>query len=65
MSINWVMLTADGKDIVPLQNETVFFREHGVRFELDSSNGGYPGAGWADLAAQSSHSIFTSKDQSN
>jgi hypothetical protein len=45
MSINWVMLTADGKDIVPLQNETVFFREHGVRFELDSSNGGYPGAG--------------------
>ncbi|KAF9106987.1 hypothetical protein BGX29_007810 [Mortierella sp. GBA35] len=45
MSINWVMLTADGKDIVPLQNETVFFREQGVRFELDSSNGGYPGAG--------------------
>ncbi|KAG0286738.1 hypothetical protein BGZ96_009205 [Linnemannia gamsii] len=45
MSINWVMLTADGKDIVPLQNETIFFREHGVRFELDSSNGGYPGAG--------------------
>ncbi|KAG0199872.1 hypothetical protein BGX28_006922, partial [Mortierella sp. GBA30] len=45
MSVNWVMLTADGKDIVPLENETVFYRENGVRFELDSSNGGYPGAG--------------------
>ncbi|KAF9921861.1 hypothetical protein FBU30_008081 [Linnemannia zychae] len=45
MSINWVMLTTDGKDIVPLQNEKIFFRQDGVRFELDSSNGGYPGAG--------------------
>ncbi|KAI8595069.1 hypothetical protein EDD21DRAFT_392149 [Dissophora ornata] len=45
MSINWVMLAPDGKDIVPLENETVFFREQGVRLELDSSNGGYPGAG--------------------
>ncbi|GJJ71210.1 hypothetical protein EMPS_03560 [Entomortierella parvispora] len=45
MSVNWVMLTADGKDIVPLENETTFYRQDGVRFELDSSNGGYPGAG--------------------
>jgi len=45
MSVNWVMLTPDGKDIVPLENETTFYRQDGVRFELDSSNGGYPGAG--------------------
>ncbi|KAG0055192.1 hypothetical protein BGZ83_009368 [Gryganskiella cystojenkinii] len=45
MSVNWVMLTADGKDIVPLEHETTFFRQDGVKFELDSSNGGYPGAG--------------------
>ncbi|KAF9353808.1 hypothetical protein BGX26_008421 [Mortierella sp. AD094] len=45
MSVNWVLLTTDGKDIVPLENETIFFREQGVRLELDCSNGGYPGAG--------------------
>ncbi|KAI7826093.1 hypothetical protein BC939DRAFT_395715 [Gamsiella multidivaricata] len=45
MSVNWVMLTPDTKDIVPLQNETIFLRQLGVKFELDCSNGGYPGAG--------------------
>ncbi|KAK3833534.1 MAG: hypothetical protein JOS17DRAFT_740821 [Linnemannia elongata] len=60
MSINWVMLTADGKDIVPLQNETVFFREHGVRFELDSSNGGYPGAG-SSYSAKSGTLLLTNQ----
>ncbi|KAF8973441.1 hypothetical protein BGZ46_009856 [Entomortierella lignicola] len=45
MSVNWVLLTSDGKDIVPLENEVIFFREQGVRLELDCSNGGYPGAG--------------------
>ncbi|KAF9149278.1 hypothetical protein BG015_008942 [Linnemannia schmuckeri] len=60
MSINWVMLTADGKDIVPLQNETVFFREHGVRFELDSSNGGYPGAG-STYSAKSGTLLLTNQ----
>lgn len=47
MSVNWVMLAPDsqGQDIVPLENETIFLRQQGVRFELDSSNGGYPGAG--------------------
>ncbi|KAF9583496.1 hypothetical protein BGW38_009341 [Lunasporangiospora selenospora] len=39
------MLTQDGTDIVPLDRETVFYRQSGVRLELDSSNGGYPGAG--------------------
>ncbi|KAK3841395.1 MAG: hypothetical protein J3R72DRAFT_445375 [Linnemannia gamsii] len=60
MSINWVMLTADGKDIVPLQNETIFFREHGVRFELDSSNGGYPGAG-SSYSAKSGTLLLTNQ----
>ncbi|KAF9365981.1 hypothetical protein BGX34_007032, partial [Mortierella sp. NVP85] len=46
MSINWVLMSADGNDIVPLQNEIIFLREQGVRFELDCSNGGYPGAGF-------------------
>ncbi|KAG0227360.1 hypothetical protein B0O80DRAFT_432690 [Mortierella sp. GBAus27b] len=45
MSINWVLMSPDGKDIVPLDNETIFLRQQGVRFELDCSNGGYPGAG--------------------
>ncbi|KAF9162404.1 hypothetical protein DFQ26_003583 [Actinomortierella ambigua] len=45
MSINWAMLTDDGTDIVPLENETIFWRKKGVSFSLDCSNGGYPGAG--------------------
>ncbi|KAF9125512.1 hypothetical protein BGW39_007335 [Mortierella sp. 14UC] len=60
MSINWVMLTADGSDIVPLQNETVFFRQQGVRFELDSSNGGYPGAG-SSYSAKSGTLLLTNQ----
>lgn len=39
------MLTSDGKDIVPLDRETIFYRKENVKFELDCSNGGYPGAG--------------------
>ncbi|KAF9428236.1 hypothetical protein BGZ94_002993 [Podila epigama] len=39
MSINWVMLTPDGKDIVPLAGETIFYRKENVKFELDTSNG--------------------------
>lgn len=39
MSINWVMLTTDGKDIVPLDRETIFYRKENVKFELDCSNG--------------------------
>ncbi|KAF9272825.1 hypothetical protein BGZ68_002056 [Mortierella alpina] len=60
MSVNWVMLTPDGKDIVPLENETVFFRENGVRFELDSSNGGYPGAG-VSYASKSGTVLLTNQ----
>ncbi|KAF9950760.1 hypothetical protein BGZ72_007638 [Mortierella alpina] len=60
MSVNWVMLTPDGKDIVPLENETVFFRENGVRFELDSSNGGYPGAG-ASYTSKSGTALLTNQ----
>ncbi|KAG0034720.1 hypothetical protein BGZ81_003418 [Podila clonocystis] len=45
MSINWVMLAVDGKDIVPLDREIIFYRKENVKFELDCSNGGYPGAG--------------------
>ncbi|KAF9988905.1 hypothetical protein BGZ75_008199 [Mortierella antarctica] len=60
MSVNWVMLTPDGKDIVPLESETVFFRESGVRFELDSSNGGYPGAG-ASYASKSGTVLLTNQ----
>ncbi|KAF9188951.1 hypothetical protein BGZ51_000199 [Haplosporangium sp. Z 767] len=45
MAVNWVTLAADGKDFVRLENENVFSQEQGVRLELDSSNGGYPGAG--------------------
>ncbi|KAG0253508.1 hypothetical protein DFQ27_007362 [Actinomortierella ambigua] len=29
MSINWAMLTDDGTDIVPLENETIFWRKKG------------------------------------
>ncbi|KAG0243601.1 hypothetical protein BGW41_001812 [Actinomortierella wolfii] len=43
MSINWVLL--EGTDIVPLENETIFWRKKNVCFSLDCSNGGYPGAG--------------------
>ncbi|KAG0339610.1 hypothetical protein BG000_001761 [Podila horticola] len=39
MSINWVMLTVDGKDIVPLDREIIFYRKDNVKFELDCSNG--------------------------
>ncbi|KAF9301273.1 hypothetical protein BGZ74_006925 [Mortierella antarctica] len=39
MSINWVMLTVDGKDIVPLDKEIIFYRKENVKFELDCSNG--------------------------
>ncbi|KAF9914033.1 hypothetical protein BX616_009104 [Lobosporangium transversale] len=60
MSVNWVMLTPDGKDIVPLENETIFFREQDVRFELDNSNGGYPGAG-VNYASKSGTIILTNQ----
>jgi len=60
MSVNWVMLKPDGSDIVPLENETVFFRESGVRFELDSSNGGYPGAG-VSYASKSGTVLLTNQ----
>ncbi|KAG0315855.1 hypothetical protein BGZ99_007233 [Dissophora globulifera] len=60
MSVNWVMLTDDAKDIVPLENEHVFFRETGVRFELDSSNGGYPGAG-ASYSSKSGTLLLTNQ----
>ncbi|KAF9103586.1 hypothetical protein BGX27_010506 [Mortierella sp. AM989] len=60
MSVNWVLLTPDGKDIVPLENETIFFREQGVRIELDCSNGGYPGAG-ALYASKSGTLLLTNQ----
>ncbi|KAF9169119.1 hypothetical protein BGX21_001077 [Mortierella sp. AD011] len=60
MSVNWVLVTTDGKDIVPLENETIFFREQGVRFELDCSNGGYPGAG-ASYASKDGTLLLTNQ----
>ncbi|KAI1320011.1 hypothetical protein EDD11_002342 [Mortierella claussenii] len=60
MSVNWVMLTSDGKNIVPLEHETIFFQEQGVRFELDSSNGGYPGAG-VSYASKSGTLLLTNQ----
>ncbi|KAF9206066.1 hypothetical protein BGZ49_003099 [Haplosporangium sp. Z 27] len=60
MSVNWVLLTSDGKDIVPLENEVIFFREQGVRLELDCSNGGYPGAG-VSYASKSGTLLLTNQ----
>ncbi|KAG0251536.1 hypothetical protein BG011_007537 [Mortierella polycephala] len=60
MAVNWVTLTADGKDFVRLENENVFNQEQGARFELDSSNGGYPGAG-ATYASKSGTLFLTNQ----
>ncbi|KAF9987578.1 hypothetical protein BGZ65_003010 [Modicella reniformis] len=60
MSVNWVLMSADGKDIVPLENETIFLREQGVHLELDCSNGGYPGAG-VNYASKSGKLMLTNQ----
>ncbi|CEP07283.1 hypothetical protein [Parasitella parasitica] len=45
MSINWVMLTQDGKAPVPLPQEKMFFTQPDVKMVLycNDSAGGYPG----------------------
>ncbi|KAF1798797.1 hypothetical protein V8B55DRAFT_1522407 [Mucor lusitanicus] len=45
MSINWVMLTQDGKSPVPLPQEKMFTTQPHVKMVLDcnDSAGGYPG----------------------
>ncbi|KAI8085899.1 uncharacterized protein B0P05DRAFT_534163 [Gilbertella persicaria] len=45
MSINWVMLTQDGKAPVPLPQEKIFFTQKDVKLILDcnETEAGYPG----------------------
>ncbi|CAH1768155.1 4309_t:CDS:2 [Entrophospora sp. SA101] len=42
MSVNWVMISSDGKHPVPLPGEKVFFSQEKVSLILDMG-GGYPG----------------------
>ncbi|CAO3635402.1 unnamed protein product [Cunninghamella blakesleeana] len=44
MSINWVMLSQDGRSPVPLPQEKMFFSQESVKMVLDcNENSGYPG----------------------
>ncbi|GAA5816838.1 hypothetical protein MFLAVUS_010372 [Mucor flavus] len=45
MSVNWVMLTQDGRAPVPLPQEKMFFTQSHVKLVLDCNEtaGGYPG----------------------
>ncbi|KAG0233794.1 hypothetical protein BGW42_007165 [Actinomortierella wolfii] len=59
MSINWVLL--EGTDIVPLENETIFWRKKNVCFSLDCSNGNHYYAKRGELLLTNQRVVYLSE----